>query len=765
MPHRTRVELQFDPVHDATAVATGSGDSVYTSTGADPQFLVRPANGIEAITPGWWRLTGELSVLDGAIIAPRFYPDHGAGFDEGSCLPAVACDGVGPIDSILFVPQPIRTLRFDPTERQATFRLQGVAFEPVSRPAAVVRMLLGIARGTNGGPRRAWRAGVALLRDCISASPSRAARALLEAYVESARLKSGSYDLWHRLYDPLHFELVEQAEAATQFDEPSCIDLLLHADAPALEALTSCIDSVLAQTWHRWRLEVIVSRPSARARDLLRARAEADPRITYAVVEDAASISGQPALPPDAAWIGVLDVEVRLAPAALCEVALALRAFPDTGLLYADSDRIDMRGQRMDPCFRPAWNEVLARASCFTGPFLVIARDVWARIPGQVLGPGSSRHGLLLRCADAAGRPRIRHIARVLYHVAGTDAESDAGAVSEHLRRRGLEATVAQTPRRALRVTPMRRGTPPVTIIVPTRDRLALLRTCVESVLERTLYPVFEMVVVDNGSVEPDTLAYLDSLRGRERCRVLPYAAPFNFSAITNAGVHATTGEVVCLLNNDIEVISPHWLDELVAHATLDGIGAVGAMLYYPDDTIQHGGVVIGIGGVAGHVHHRAPRGTVGYHGRAAAAQELSAVTAACLAVRRSVFEEVGGFDESLAVAFNDIDFCLRVLDAGYRNVWTPHAELYHHESASRGQEDTAEKRARFAAEVERMRRRWRGRLEEDPAYNPNLTLDWSNFELAFPPRVPRPRSAVAFARSDEFARPGRSLAARGPAA
>jgi GT2 family glycosyltransferase len=274
--------------------------------------------------------------------------------------------------------------------------------------------------------------------------------------------------------------------------------------------------------------------------------------------------------------------------------------------------------------------------------------------------------------------------------------------------------------------------------VIPTRDRVDLLRNCVESLLAKTDYPDFEIVVVDNQSQEPETFAYFAELERGDRTRVLRYDAPFNYSAINNWAVSQCDGALVGLLNNDIEAIAPGWLREMAGHALRPEIGAVGAMLYYPNDTIQHAGVVLGVGGVANHAYLGQPRGYPGHGGRAKVAQGLSAVTAACLLVRRDAYERVGGLDETLEVAFNDVDFCLRLRAAGLQNLWTPFAEFYHHESASRGSEDTPEKAARFRGEVERMESRWCEQLYWDPAYNPNLTLFGTDFGYAFPPRVGR---------------------------
>ena len=335
----------------------------------------------------------------------------------------------------------------------------------------------------------------------------------------------------------------------------------------------------------------------------------------------------------------------------------------------------------------------------------------------------------LLVADDGSGPETAAAIERVC-------REAGLRAVAEHLQRTGAQATAEPLPHGHYRVRwRLPEPAPRVSIIVPTRDRAALLQACVESVLGLTDYPDFELLVVDNQSEEPEALAYLAELERRSRVRVLRYAQPFNYSAINNWAATQATGSVLCLLNNDIEVIAPDWLREMAGQASRADIGAVGAMLYYPDRTIQHAGVILGIGGIANHAFQHLPAGSPGYCARALVAQNLSAVTGACLVVRRAVFEQVGGLDEQLAVAFNDIDLCLRVRAAGYRNLWTPFAELVHHESVSRGADDTPDKRARFVGEVALMQARWGDLLREDPAYNPNLTLEATDFGFAFPPR------------------------------
>jgi GT2 family glycosyltransferase len=311
----------------------------------------------------------------------------------------------------------------------------------------------------------------------------------------------------------------------------------------------------------------------------------------------------------------------------------------------------------------------------------------------------------------------------------------------EHLKRRRVAAEVSETRLGCRRVRYRLPENPPlISIIVPTRDAVGLLRQCVESVLGKTTYSRFELLMVDNQSVDPDALAYFGELGGRSSVRVLRYDRPFNYSAINNFAAKEARGEVLCLLNNDTEVISPDWLEEMVGHLLQDRVGAVGARLLYADGRVQHGGVTVGPGGCADHLHAELPRSHPGYCQRAVIAQELSAVTAACMLTWKHVYDQVGGFDgKNLPVAFNDVDYCLRLQDAGYRVIYTPHAELYHHEWGTRGVDTTRRQRWRARREINYMRRRWRERMKHDPYYNPNLSYDQPNFTLNWKPRIKKP--------------------------
>jgi O-antigen biosynthesis protein len=355
---------------------------------------------------------------------------------------------------------------------------------------------------------------------------------------------------------------------------------------------------------------------------------------------------------------------------------------------------------------------------------------------------GAHDHDLKLRIIDRIEPNKIIHLAKILAHMPVRESpeatieqnrESVARAIGDHCARRHLNADVVWpgksiTPRLRYRIAEPH---PLVSLLIPTRDRAELLEACVRSILTRTTYKPFEILIVDNDSREASTHLLFDKLRAEAAVRILPYPGPFNFSLLNNAAARAAKGSIIGLLNNDLEVEDGQWLAEMAALACRPEIGCVGCKLVYPDNTIQHGGIYLGLGSLAGHGHRFAPRGAVGYMNRLQMLQNVSAVTAACLLMRKEVFDRVGGFDETeLKVAYNDVDLCLKVRAAGYLNLWTPFAELIHHESVSRGGDYTPAKARRFASEANTLRRRWGDALFHDPYYSPHLTYDGEDFSL-----------------------------------
>jgi len=567
-----------------------------------------------------------------------------------------------------------------------------------------------------------------------------------------------SYERWVDAYDrPTPESLAALAARVPQLRQRPLISILVpvyHRSDDDERWLRRAVESVRHQVYPHWELCLADdASPAPHVRPLLEEFMRQDPRIKAVFRERNGHIShaSNSALGlATGEFTALLDHDDELAPHALYEVASLLDVHPDTDLVYSDEDKIDEEGRRHEPYFKPDYLPDLFKSQNYLSHLSVYRTSLLRAVDGFRPGyEGSQDWDLALRVIERSSPERIRHIPKVLYHwraILGSTAlmlseknypvEAAKRALTDHFQRLGESVELIPVPGdhwRARRPRP--EPAPLVSIIIPTRNGHHLISRCIDTLVAKTLYPNYEILVIDNGSDEPATLDYFRQIES-DRIAVLRYDAPFNYSAINNHGIHHARGSIVALLNNDLEIIHGEWLDEMVSQAVRPEIGCVGALLYYPNDTIQHAGVAIGMGGVAGHLFRDFPRGTDGRCNRARLTQNFSAVTAACLVVRRDVFEKVGGLDESLAVAFNDIDFCLRVRATGLRNLWTPFAELYHHESASRGAEDTPEKHERFRREVEIMLARWKDVIAHDPAYNPNLSLELTDYSLAAPPRV-----------------------------
>ena len=536
------------------------------------------------------------------------------------------------------------------------------------------------------------------------------------------------------------------------------IAVLMPVYNPDETCLVNAIESVLQQLYGNFELCIADDASTkSHVRRVLESYSRKDTRIKVVFRDQNGHISAasNSALSlVEADYVALMDHDDLLTPDALYWIAKTIQDNPAVQLIYSDEDKMNLQGQRYAPYFKPDWNPELLLSHNF-----ICHLGVYKTAHVKDLGgfdsnfDGAQDYDLVLRYIENLKPEQIVHIPRILYHwraVIGSTANGVhekpyaealiAKAVSVALERRQRPAEVlahSQLPG-ALRVRYLLPEVLPlVSIVIPTRNGFNLLRRCVESIFAKTSYPNFELLIIDNGSDELAALRYLQRLQEDSRVTVIRDDSPFNYSALNNKAVAQANGDIIALLNNDLEVINGDWLTEMVGHAMHPEVGAVGAKLYYPDDTIQHAGVIVGLGGVAGHSHKHFPRDNPGICGRLLLTQNLSAVTAACLVLRKEVFDAVGGLDEkNLSVAFNDVDFCLRIQEMGYYNVWTPYAELYHYESATRGYEDTPEKQARFTQEVDYMKNRWGESLLEDPAYSPNLTLDREDFSFAWPPRV-----------------------------
>ncbi|TKS52798.1 glycosyltransferase [Luteimonas yindakuii] len=754
-----QVQWPLVPLANVQQQPRDGHEATWLSASDDPQFLIGGEN--LALPAGWYLFEARFLGVEGSLMAPCLYPDYGEGVTESGRIVLPEPDAQGCIAAVVLLTHATRGLRFDPSTAAVSFRLPHVTLRRLGRFGALAAMTRLASRAGAG-----WRRGLGIVRAFAGPASSGRLRAggdaAFEAYRQQTRPVVDEYAGWVKSYDSLsEADLADMRRRAEGLAYRPLVSILLPVYNTPRVWLEHCLDSVLAQTYPHWELCVADdASTSAHVRQVLQdyARRDSRIRVQYRPVNGHISESTNTAL--EAArgeYVALLDHDDELRPHSLLEMVAALNANRRWRLVYSDEDKIDERGRRFDPYFKPDWNYELFLGQNCISHFGLYHAELVREVGGFRKGfEGAQDWDLALRCIERLAPDQIGHVPRVLYHwraISGStalgvqhkDYAGSAGvrAVEEHLLRTGQKATVEPTAAGHLRVLRELPSVPRVSLIIPTRNRVELLRMCVQSILERTDYPDYEILIVDNQSDEQATFDYFRELESEPRVRVLRYDAPFNYSLINNFAAAQATGTVIGLVNNDIEVITPAWLTTMTAQALRPEIGAVGAMLYYPDDTIQHAGVVLGIGGVAGHVYTGRRAGTEGQCGRALLAQELSAVTAACLLVRKEVFDEVGGLDPKLVVAFNDVDFCIRVLDAGYRNIWTPYAELYHHESASRGYEDTPEKIARFNGEVDRMLDRWGDALLADPCYNPNLTVAGIPFDLAFPPRSPSPGSMV----------------------
>ena len=729
-----------------------AGEGVWEALGDHACFGLDLAGPLAA---GWYELDGYVEGLESTVMMPCLYPRYAAVEPSKVQIELPDPDASGRVQALVLLASDVDAMDFSPGIGPLRFRLRDFTFRRISRPRALMRMLeAASAPGAAAWPR--LHRGLSFAIEAVTRGTSMATGNLFSEYRLRFRPDGVTdYDLWTRRFDTIGGSALAALQESCPTGASPLVSILLPVYQTPEVWLRRCIDSVLGQVWSNWELCIADdASPDERVTAILQEYAQRDARIRVVRREVNGHISAASNTALEMArgdYVALLDHDDELRPHALLEMVTALREHPGIQLAYSDEDKLDAEGRRFDPNFKPDWNPDLLRSQNYLCHFTMIRTSLVREVGGFRTGfEGSQDHDLFLRCTERLQPAQIHHVPKILYHwraIEGStaltreskDYASSAGAraVGEHLQRIGSGASVEELSHGHFRVHwPVPDPAPKVSLIIPTRDRFELLHTCVESILASTDYANFELVVVDNQSRQPEALAYLDELGSRDRVKVLRYDAPFNYSVINNWAARQCDGELIGLVNNDIEVISPGWLREMAAQALRADVGAVGAMLYYPDDTIQHAGVVLGVHGVAAHIYAGMPRGYHGHGARAWVAQNLSAVTGACLLVRRSVFEEAGGLDERLQVAFNDIDFCLRVAERGYLNVWTPFAELYHHESASRGSEDTDEKKARFAGEVQFMKDRWSEVLCNDPAYNPNLSLRSLNFDLAFPPRA-----------------------------
>ena len=549
----------------------------------------------------------------------------------------------------------------------------------------------------------------------------------------------GGYEAWLARHKVDKRTLRRQKHAA--FAQKPLISIVIPLYCTPLPYLKELLESVRRQSYENWQLCLADGSPDDKAKEFIEKHYGREKRIVYRKLEENGGISvntNEAVALATGEYLMLCDHDDTLEPDALYEI---VKAINDTGadVLYTDEDKVSMDGQHyFDPNFKPDFNLFRLRENNYICHIFVVRKSLTDET-GMLRSEfdGAQDFDFILRCCEKA--QKITHIPKVLYHwrchmdSTAADPSSkayayEAGrkAVREHYQRLGIDAKVEMTERPGWYRSHVKvQGNPLISVIIPNKDHTDDLELCLFSMTRKSTYRNYEILIVENNSEKEETFEYYKKLPDRyPKARVLTWEKEFNYSAINNFAAKEAKGEYLLFLNNDVEILTPDWMEEMLQNCQQEDVAVVGAKLYYPDDTIQHAGVVLGLGGIAGHIMCRASREDPGYFGRMISVQEISAVTAACMMVKKSDFDAVGGLDETFQVAFNDIDLCMKFRAAGKKIIFTPYAELYHYESKSRGLEDTPEKQFRFDKEVKRFQEKWAQQLEMgDPYYSPNLSV------------------------------------------
>jgi glycosyltransferase involved in cell wall biosynthesis len=567
-----------------------------------------------------------------------------------------------------------------------------------------------------------------------------------------------NYNKWIEYYDTLTDNNRNQIlKEISDIQEPPLISVLMPVYNPQLIFLEKAIQSVQHQLYTNWELCIADdASPNSKVRSLIERYASIDSRIKFVFRKENGHISEASNSALELArgdYFALLDHDDMLHPLALFHISNEIIRYPETGILYSDEDKLNEDGKRSDPYFKPDFNYDLFLCQNMISHLGVYRTSLVRQIGGFRKGlEGSQDYDLALRVFEMLKTEQVRHIPRVLYHwrihEESTSAKMDVKpyarkaallAVMNHLERMGVDATVEEAidapvfNRVRYRISYPQ---PSVNIIIPTRGSAAVLNNCINSLLLKTIYRRYAITIINNDTADSNTISLLEKLHDNPNVHVVKGNAPFNLPKQINHAVSVSNADYICLLNSNIEVISPDWLLEMIGHAIQSGVGAVGARLWYPDNTLQHGGVLLGIGTGVGHAHKRLPMGSPGYFGRACLQQSFSAVTGACLIVNREYYLNVGGLNEDhLSISYSDIDLCLKLNKMGLRNIWTPYAEFYHHKSFSEGNIDNHDSNLRLKYEIDYMHSIWSDHLSSDPAYNPNLSNNSEDFSISWPPR------------------------------
>lgn len=707
-----------------TDIKIGKGEFKWQSVGNDPAFMLKRRG---ANPQGWYMLSVKVS-SSSARLNGKLYVNYGEGISETTAIRVPLKHG-SLVKKVCYFPSNVKSIRFDPATEPCKFDVE--SFELSKLSPAFARKQIEKKIFTHLGKQET--SGVTT-------------EELLGKYelCFHSYYPALSYGQWLQRYEDRNFNAPNINKIKDALSSELKFTLILPVHSQSNCALSAVFESVAKQVYKNYELLVVyqelVKDQIIAAQPMLKQLKVAHKALNVGESTHLADYLNLGLKHATGRYVTVLDANDRMSDFALLFLASQLEKTPDASILYTDEDTLNAQSERVDPNFKSGWNPDLYYAQDYISTFVTFKKNELKSIGGFNIDLDSGYiYDAVLRVTGNINHEHIVRLPHILNHK-GINPSLGCSTEAAGLK---VRKTFFERQGQAIEVTyqkevdsyrvkwPVCNPDPLVSLLIPTRDGFDILKQCVESIMDKTTYSNYELIILDNQSRCEKTLDYLKQFDRHECVRVLPFDQPFNYSAINNFGVEHARGSVIGLINNDIEVISKDWLTEMVSHAIRPDIGCVGAKLYYANDTIQHGGVICGLGGVAGHSHKHYKRTDSGFQNRLNCVQNLSAVTAAVLLLRKEVYEQVAGLDEeNLIVALNDVDLCLKVREAGYRNLWTPHAELYHHESISRGLDDTPEKKARFISEHTFMREKWKGKLQPDPYYNPNLTLVREDFSL-----------------------------------
>ncbi len=725
----------------------------YVAIGTDPFFIINLNSG--SLKAGWYHLVIKIAAVKGVLLSPMLYFDYGFGFNEQDIwnLPSPINDEINCL--INFSSKALR-LRFDPAKTTCTFTikdfsLQALGFFKTARIGAAKYKDLYMA------DKSQLSFYYSFLMSCFKPGKNSLRAKIREGIYYNKIQTWDKYKTWCSLYDtisPDDFNSIKLLSG--QLVYKPVFSIIMPVYNPPITFLKKAIDSVLNQAYTHWELCIADDlSDNQHVKNLLKEYQENDNRIKIVFREMNGHIShaSNSALSvASGEFIILLDQDDELLPHALYMVADCLNGNKNAGIIYSDEDKIDEAGNRYDPYFKTDWNADLFYGQNMISHLGVYNHALVTKVGGFREGyEGSQDYDLALRCIEHLSPDQILHIPHILYHWRATQGSTavmasnknyalDAGlrALKDHFKRTCKQATPLINVNNSFRIKwALPQELPLVTIIIPTKDKVSILANCVESLFLKTAYKNFEVIIVDNNSEDPLTHAYYQKIKAEnQQLSVLEFKPAFNFSAMNNLGVKHSKGEILILLNNDTSVINADWLNEMVGLCVRKETGAVGAKLFYPNGLVQHAGVFLFEGNPGNHIYLHCMHNEPGYFNKLNLVQNYSAVTAACLAVRKEVYIAAGGLDEeNLKITYNDVDFCLKLIELGYQNVWTPFAQLVHYESLSRGNDLDEANLPRFKKEQSYMLKKWAGIIKNDPFYNPNLGTETKTTTFAFPPK------------------------------